>query len=152
MWVVEMPFTEDLILGEQYQKLFLSMIEWDSSEIAQGNFKPWDIRIQNKEELITFEVKADRQSRRTGNVVIEFECNKKPSGITSSTADYWIYFIIGSHQYYMIPREALLDMIKENKYQRIVKGGDGYRSNMYLFRMTDFMDYLELIPRHLVPN
>lgn len=128
------------------------MIEWDSSEIAQGNFKPWDIRIQNKEELITFEVKADRQSRRTGNVVIEFECNKKPSGITSSTADYWIYFIIGSHQYYMIPREALLDMIKENKYQRIVKGGDGYRSNMYLFRMTDFMDYLELIPRHLVPN
>jgi len=39
----------------------------------------------------TDEVKTERDQRVSyGNITIELECNKKPSGITKTTSDQWI--------------------------------------------------------------
>jgi hypothetical protein len=39
----------------------------------------------------TIEVKCDRIAVKTGNVYIEYESRGKPSGISTSQADYWVY-------------------------------------------------------------
>ncbi len=144
-----MGFTEDLILGELYQKRFLQLIEFDESEMAKGNFKPWDLRIIHKNEQIFFEVKADKAASRTGNLAIEFECSGRPSGVNVTSCDYWIHFVVGKNRYYMIPIMDLRQAIADKKFSKIVKGGDGYRAQMYLFNENVFEEFLEEIPESL---
>jgi len=37
------------------------------------------------------EVKTDRMTHKTGNVFIEYACRHKPSGIATTTANYWYF-------------------------------------------------------------
>jgi hypothetical protein len=143
---VKMSFRADLELGEEYQRRFTYLIEWDECKIAQGNFKDWDIAIKHKGEDIFFEVKCDRRALTSGNLAIEFMCNGVPSGVSATKADYWIHFVKGEPTYYMIPIEELRLMIQNKRYDRIVRGGDGYRSEMYLFQRSEFSDFREQIP------
>ena len=129
--------------GEAYQYKLLDIVEHDSFTIAKGNFKPWDVEIKYNTETITFEVKSDRKAVQSGNMVIEFECNNAPSGITSTEADYWVYFLDGTNQYYLIPTVEIRQAIENQQYKRIVKGGDGNRARMYLFPLTAFTDFLD---------
>jgi hypothetical protein len=138
-----MTWKDDLEMGEKYQKVLLDILAYDTYEMAQGNFKPYDLKIMHNSDTITFEVKADRQTNRTGNMVIEFECSNKPSGITTTEADYWAYFVDGTQTYFLIPTDYIRDAIKENKYSRKVKGGDGWRANMFLFPVSAFEDFRE---------
>lgn len=141
-----MSFRADLELGEEYQRRFCYLIEYDECEIAKGKFKDWDIRIKHNNEDIFFEVKCDRKAQETGNIAIEFECNGEPSGITATKADYWIHFIYNRPWYYMIPIDELRKAINEKKYTRTVRGGDGFRANMYLFPMNQFDEFRDVIP------
>ncbi len=144
---VEMTFRADLELGEEYQRRFLYLIEWEESKMAKGKFKEWDIWIKDKDgQEILFEVKCDRKARSTGNLAIEFECNNQESGVTSTKADYWIHFVHGEPVYYMIPIDVLKQKIADKKYERIARGGDGFRAKMYLMKMFEFEDYKEFIP------
>ena len=136
-------FQADLKLGEEYQQKYLSLIDYDSCEMATGNFKPYDIKIVRHPFTKTYEVKADRMTIKTGNVVIEYECNNKPSGITSTEADTWIYFIVGSNEYIEIDTATLRQLIADNKWTRKIRGGDGYRAAMYLFPRQEFQEFIK---------
>ena len=138
-----MTWKEDLEMGEKYQQKLLDILAYDTYEMAEGNFKPYDLKICYNSDTITFEVKADRKTRTTGNMVIEYECSNKPSGITTTEADYWAYFIDGTDTYYLIPTEHIRTMIKDKKYSKKVKGGDGYRANLFLFPASAFSDFCE---------
>lgn len=135
MWV------EDIRLGNEYQRKFISLITYDSVTVAHGNFKPYDIAVMRGTERTLYEIKADRKTVTTGNIVIEFACNNKPSGITSTVADNWIYFAVGMGQFYCIPTEDIKQAIEDTKYTRIIKGGDRLKSQMYVFPATVFQDY-----------
>ena len=139
-----MGFASDLKIGQSYENQYLTMIDYDSYEISKGCFKPYDIKVMNGDITTTYEIKADRMTARTGNVVIEYKCNGKPSGITSSEADYWVYFIVGTQEYIKIPTNVVRQFILEKKYKNSISGGDGYRSHMYLFPKNVFEDYLIL--------
>ena len=79
------------------------------------------------------------------NIAIEFECRNKPSGIMITEADIYAYFIIKPNDLfdlYLIPVEDLKKMITEKKYKRLVNGGDGYLSKMYLMSLNDMQNYL----------
>jgi hypothetical protein len=132
-------FREDLKFGEKYQKRLLEIIEWEESEMSKGKFKPYDCWIVNSDkEKVYFEVKADRKTQSTGNIAIEFECSGEPSGITTTQADYWAYFIHGTKDYFLIPTDELRARIAAKKYTKEVNGGDGWRSRMYLFPGSEF--------------
>jgi hypothetical protein len=141
-----MTFFQDLQLGEIYQKRFLYLYQYDTCEIAKGCFKDWDIKMTYEGTTIYVEVKYDRRAETSGNLAIEFECSGKPSGVATTKADYWCHFVKGSPFYYMIPIEDLKKAIEEKKYTRTVRGGDGWRANMYLFPMTVFNDFRESLP------
>jgi hypothetical protein len=136
-------FQTDLDFGRKYEKKLLKYIEYDTFELAPNiKFLEYDVKINHKGEEILFEVKADKLAHKTGNFCIEYECNNKPSGIETTKADYYAYFIIGEKtELYIIPTSSIKRKIKKMLFHKKINGGDGYRSCMYLFKMDLFQKY-----------
>ena len=82
---------------------------------------------------VKIEVKTDRATHRTGNIVVEFECNGKPSGISTTEADYWAFVLDGNAIALLIQVDRLKAIArhfyKKNGY---VSGGDRNSSKMIL--------------------
>ena len=97
----------------------------------------------------SFEVKEDFTCEKTGNIGLEFECRGKPSGIAVSQADFYIYKMhtpTNGIQIILISTNKLKRMIRENKYFRIVNGGDKDSNSMnYLFKLAVFSTFGKII-------
>jgi hypothetical protein len=124
-------FQKALTQGKIYEKKCLEYLEYTSVIHTEGYFKEYDLTIFQNGYPVTIEVKSDRQAAKTGNMVIEYECSSKGSGITTTTADYWMYFIVfpEREECYKFPIDDLKTIVKTC---RKVTGGDGMRSKMHL--------------------
>jgi hypothetical protein len=134
-------FSNQLKQGHKYERESLKYLEHDSFKHDTKYRKEYDLIIIKDGKKIKIEVKSDRQASITGNLAIEYECNKKGSGITTTEADFWVYFIVypDRDEVYKIPIDDLKELIKScNK----VSGGDGGRSRMYLLYKTKIKQYL----------
>lgn len=71
------------------------------------------------------EVKYDRKAHETGNLFVEVISRDKPSGISTTKANYWI-FVIDKRQYAIIINVEKLKKICKDKYKDggYVLGGD----------------------------
>lgn len=137
-----MPFVSDLKLGKKYENISLEYLEYDDIiEQPEKKFKDYDFGIILNRKKIYFESKCDRLAHETGNLAIEFKCNEKPSGITTTKAHFYMYHIIGDKECYKIPTKIIRKMIKNGEYDREVSGGDGWRSRMYLMKVSNFQKY-----------
>lgn len=134
-------FEKDLEQGKKYELESLNYLDYDTYEMKEGYFKEYDLIITKDNVDIKIEVKSDRQASITGNMAIEYECNNKPSGITSTTADYWLYFVVhkDKDECYKIPTNELKDLVKDCKK---VRGGDNYKSKMYLLKINNCRKYI----------
>ena len=108
-------FIADLDFGQQGEYLV--------KELASGNGK--------------FEVKRDRMSSKTGNIAIEIECSGKPSGITATEADWFVYILSGDKYndeiVLFFKTQRLRKLVAEIQGEKgYVMGGDGRRSKMVL--------------------
>lgn len=141
-----MSFKADLAFGKWYEKKLIEIIPSDSHIIKDGKFLPYDLELTKGDITSKYEVKADRMTIKTGNVAIEYECYDKPSGITTSEADYYAYFVIKNNanvfDLYLIPTATIKELIAQKKYKRSILGGDLNKSRMYLFDIIHFRDYL----------
>ena len=136
-----MNFKKDLEFGHKYELELLKHIDHDNYLISTGIFKPYDIKFFKDDKCIRYEVKADRLTIKTNNIAIEFECSNKPSGITTTRAKYYAYFVIKPNEeydLYIIKTKYIKECIKNKLYKRIVKGGDNYTSRMYIFDYSLF--------------
>jgi hypothetical protein len=139
-----MTFKEDLNFGEKYQKELIKVLKPKNYEISKGLFKDYDIII-NDTITIYYEVKADRIAYKTNNICIEYRCNNKNSGLSTTKADYYAYFIINpneDYELYIIPVVDLVQMVKEKKYKKNMNGGDGKKSSFYIFSKELFKEYI----------
>ena len=144
-------FQKDLKQGKKYEKIALDYLDYDSVKHMEGKFKEYDFIITKDDLFTKIEVKSDRQASQTNNLAIEYECNK-PSGITASTADYWIYFIVfeDRDECYKIPTNELKEIVKSCKK---VSGGDNNVSKMYLVNKKLITKYLINIKnKNNIPN
>ena len=84
-------FKESLESGKQIEESVLSMIKqkYPTAYIIDGYYKYYDIFVPEKN--IGVEVKKDGKSQETGNLVIEVEFNGKPSALSTTGADYWVF-------------------------------------------------------------
>ncbi len=98
-----------------------------------------------EKEVFTVEVKEDFTCKTTGNVGLEFECRGKPSGISTSEANYYCYKIhepSGKIGLYLIKTKDLKTLITDKLYKRIINGGDvGSNSMNYLFPLEIIKDH-----------
>lgn len=138
-------FFMDLKNGEKYEMEILKHIPHIKYIKMLGNFKEYDLKIYHlKHRYNTYEIKSDYMIHKTGNICIEYECNNKPSGISTSTARYWCIFETydGGYTLYKIPRKVINKMIEEKKYKYTRIGGDNNLSKMYLFDKQLFKDFI----------
>lgn len=139
-----MSFKLDLEFGNIYEKKLVEIIPHDSYDIKQGYFPDYDVEITKENKKYTYEVKADRYSYRTGNLVLEYECRNKPSGINKTTADFYAYYVVKPYnrfELYIIPTEVLRTAITEKKYKRTATCGDYKASCVYVFDLRLFEEY-----------
>ena len=140
-----MNFVEDLKFGKKYEIELLKYLDYESYDFVDGLFKDYDLKININQKSTTYEVKSDRITYKTNNIAIEYECSKKKSGILTTKADFYAYFIIkpnDNYDLYIIPTKDIKAFIKEKKYKRIVNGGDNYNSKMYLFDINIFKNFI----------
>jgi len=141
-----MNFQKDLKLGQNYEMKFIELMKFKKYHQPKGYFKYFDIEVYDiPEKVIKYEIKSDRLANKTGNLCIEFECSKKASGIITTQADYYGYFILKENNefdLYVIPVSVIRDMINKKSYTRIMKGGDGWKACFYLFKINLFSNYI----------
>lgn len=117
-------------------------MKYSSSFTHDLNFgekgEDWINEIFKDGKLI--EVKSDRLAHKTGNVYIEYECRGKPSGIATTTADYWIYRIEQNNIALIIPTERLKVICREYyKDGKIMLGGDNNLSKGFLIPLIQLI-------------
>jgi hypothetical protein len=96
-------------------------------------------------ELVTnkkVEVKSDRKTSETGNVYIEYWSRGKPSGISTSQSDYYVYkvaedeaIIIATSQL----KKKLKQLVEDGKAKKDVRGGDNNTSLGILCKLKDLI-------------
>ena len=85
------------------------------------------------------EVKRDRKARLTGNVFVEYESRGKPSGISTSEADYWCFVVEETFILLTADRlKEIVDPLKGSDKER--RGGDNNTSVGVLIRITDLIN------------
>ena len=93
-------FQDDLIAGERIEKIVLRNIKLGQTPLfgeafpnaykIDGYFKGYDLFIP--EVGVRIEVKRDVKSQETGNIVVEIEYGGKPSALSTTEADYWVFW------------------------------------------------------------
>jgi hypothetical protein len=154
---IDMPnynFDVDLPIAEKTEKQVCEFLEQHGKLKFLGDCKTnaYDLKMQtDKGNIITIEVKEDFTCQRTGNVGVEFECRGKPSGIEVSKADLYLYKVHepdGNKRLYVIKTSKLKEMIRDEKYFRIVSGGDpGSNSMNYLFKLHVIQEHFSKLGR-----
>ena len=86
-----MEFKEALIDGVEYEMIVLNFIKekYPSAYKIEGYFKEYDIYVPEND--IKIEVKLDKKSTITGNLVVEIEMFNKPSALFTTKSDFWVF-------------------------------------------------------------
>ena len=137
-----MSFQTDLAFGEQGELFVLKKLHYKYPKAykVEGYCKEWDLFVPEKE--IGIEVKSDRATHKTGNVVIENKYGGAPSGIETTKATWWAY--ITKDNLYWITPDKIKECIKDNNLQSLdcaPLNGDTKRKNLYLIKETLFKQY-----------
>ena len=84
-------FSRDLKRGKKFEEKHLAIIQktYPDAYMIDGYCKEWDIYIPS--EKFGIEVKSDKMSQQTGNIVVEIKFNGKPSALSTTKAKYWIF-------------------------------------------------------------
>lgn len=152
-------FQKDLLLGEEGEKivaLYLMLVH-DMRFIGYNDDNRFDVLMSKKDtsEEKTFEVKTDyyvKEGDDTGNIAIEIRHNNKPSGISVTKADVFIYYFrnLPEDNMWMIETSKLKSLIKENiSEMRLVMGGDSNTTQMVLipkhkFKSSFYIDEVKI--------
>lgn len=130
-------FDEDLVAGESTEKKVLSYIKnkYADAYKIEGYFKDYDIYVPEVGKSV--EVKQDFKSEFTGNFVVEVEFDGKPSALSTTKADYWVFAT--RYNWYWITPKSICDCIRQCKYTpvRFVGNGDEKEKKAYLIKVKD---------------
>ncbi len=137
-----MKFNESLSSGKQSENIILKMVQnkYPKAYIKEGYHKEYDIMIPEINK--TIEVKKDFKSQYTGNVVIEMEMNNRPSGLQTTTANWWV-FHLDETEIVWITLERLKEMVEFEGYKLVefIGEGDEISKQAYLVPKKDLYMY-----------
>jgi hypothetical protein len=87
-----MQFKDSLLVGEQKEYLILDFIKrkYPNAYKVEGYCKECDIYVPECDMKI--EIKFDKKSNHTGNLVVEIEMFNKPSALFTTKSNYWIFY------------------------------------------------------------
>ena len=108
-----------------------------------GYFKGYDFFNANTKQA--YEVKQDWKSRYSGNLVVEIAFGGRPSGLSTTTADWWI-FHTGEEYIFMQP-ETIRKLIEKERLRpaKFVGKGDVKQKKAYLVPVKTIKRYAEKV-------
>ena len=132
-------FVKDLEFGTTWQEVAQQLVGGSIEPAPKGRFKPYDFIADG----VKYEVKADRLAHKYGckTMFIEYECSGVPSGISTTEAEYVIYFMVmpgGEYKCYKLP---IVELRNGCCGCPVKKGGDGWRSRGYIVPVEMFKTY-----------
>lgn len=83
---------------------------------------------------IKVEVKRDLKASETGNLAIEVMYRGKPSGISTTKADYWAFVL--NNSVIFVPTKIVMELAEEGKE---IKGGDNKWSTLRLVSISKLL-------------
>ena len=113
----------------------LNFIATSKMLYTDDRWKLFDLLFENKNRKeIKVEVKSDHyvsDNNDSGNMVIELSCNGKPSGLSTSISNLWVYYFpkLSKDNVWLIKTGELKQLIIDEKIP-VVIGGDGNRARM----------------------
>jgi hypothetical protein len=151
-------FPKDVIIGDDGEDTLISFLKsYGFTDINKNNsldrvrLSEWDIEAWHNGKRWTFEVKADAMAADTGNICIEFariNLNgvQVPSGISVTTADFFVSIIPDFREIRIIYTSELKRVIEKDKHKlRVVPMGDGLRTRGYLMKIKEYEKYYRAI-------
>ena len=123
-------FKEDLEIGRIAEEYILKRIrkKYPKAKIMEGYFKEYDNIIPEINQ--TVEVKQDKKSLYTGNYVVEVSFDGKPSALSTTTADWWVFYD-GECEVWIKP-DYIWKAVKGLPIREFVGNGDSKSKNAYL--------------------
>ena len=127
-------FHEALSRGKQIEELILSMIKpkYPKAHIIDGYFKDYDIYIPEKGFGV--EVKCDEKSKFTRNLVIEVEFDGKKSALSTTKAEYWVFYT--GEEIIWIEPQMLKDIVLSYQLRKFIGKGDTKFKKAYLVKKS----------------
>ena len=136
-------FRKDLEVGKTYENKVLHIIQkkYPKAYLIDGYCKEWDIYIPELEKGV--EVKYDKKSFDTGNIVVEIEFDGKPSALITTKADWWVIYDGIKYNWFTV--NNIKKCIKENnlRSKRFVGRGDTKEKKAYLIKKEILYKYRE---------
>lgn len=130
-------FKRDLARGQQRESYFREKLQARGGEAILNESNSYDLfwhRSDIVEEAnFSFEIKTDFLAARTGNFAIEYMSRGKPSCLSVSQADYWVFY--NGEQELTVDADSLKLLIQQNKFKQ-VKGGDNNTSELFLIPIS----------------
>lgn len=147
--MANLDFKKDLKLGNDGEDVVIQFLQskgcvYDSS----NNDNQYDIKMVKNNKITSYEVKTDVKCAPlfdTGNIFIEFESRNKPSGISTSKAQWFVTYFLYLNELWFIKTNKLKQLITENNFQIFYDAGDvGSATHGYLIKRKDFKKYFNV--------
>ena len=148
-------FKTDLKFGESGEKWIIKFLkkysEWVCIDSRSNESRSHsDLKYTKAGKIKYVEVKTDKY-KDTGNIMVEFQCSGKDSGIRTTKSDMWINHFVLQKEVWIIKTELLKDLV--NLYGSdlyigelsAIKGGDDNKSSMYVLKKECFKDHFKII-------
>ena len=125
-------FKESLAIGHSSEDAVCIKIQkkYPRAHVMKGYCKGYDIYVPETGKKV--EVKQDKKSNFTGNIVVEIEFGGKPSALSTTEADYWVFD--DGEIYIWITPETLRQVIKPFKPVKFIVNGDNKEKLAYLIK------------------
>jgi hypothetical protein len=142
--MANLNFKDDLILSQTGEIKTINFLEQKGLKyLSSNNDNKYDLMMGKDEKVFTYEVKTDFKCAPlfdTGNLFVEFECRKHPSGISVTKSDWFVTYFIYLDELWFIKSENLKKLINDNDFQIFIDAGDinsetkGYLINRKKFK------------------
>lgn len=137
-------FKKLLSFGQYYEKQALKLFQLQDVIFPKGKFSYYDFYLEK--DKLKIEVKADKFTSKTKNICIEVESNGVLSGLSLTTADFWVIYVVNKDdkykfdEVYKIPVDILKEEVKKNTFTKQL----GYKglSKCHLIKKDKFANYL----------
>ena len=132
-------FEKSLYIGKSVEDIVCEKIKrkYPKAYVIQEYCKGYDIYVPEKDMKI--EVKQDKKSNYSGNFVVETEFNGKPSGISTTEADYWVFY--DGKCFIWITPDRLAQATKPLRQVTFTGRGDDKPKKAYLVKKESIMSF-----------
>jgi soluble cytochrome b562 len=140
-------FKNSLAIGHNSEDAVCKKInkKYPKAHVMEGYCKGYDIYVPEINKKV--EVKQDKKSNFTGNIVVEIEFGGKPSALSTTEADYWV-FDDGEIYIWTTP-DILRQIIKPMIPVRFVGNGDNKSKLAYLVKKDIIIKNALMVDRYI---